>query len=123
MPLALKRATVIAGIALAFAGVAPVASAVASTPAPLTVTPGYTVTLPLPWPPQQQPPANTCGPNQGLPPGVVNLGPTGPLGPLGPNGPLGAGHLPCGASVFDLGPGGPLGPNGPLGPGALFGPQ
>jgi hypothetical protein len=62
-------------------------------------------------------PAQSCTDNQGLFPGIVNLGPTGPFGPLGPQGPLGAtgNHLPCGADAFNLGPSGPLGPHGPLG--------
>ena len=88
---------------------------------PTLTLPSYTLPIPLPILPSQPQQSGTCPANQGLPPGVVNLGPTGPLGPLGPNGPLGAGHLPCGASIWDLGPGGPLGPGGALGPGALFG--
>jgi hypothetical protein len=68
---------------------------------------------PLPFP------GLSCGVNQGLPPGIPNVGPTGPLGPLGSSGPLGggSGNLPCGASALNLGPSGPLGPGGALGSG------
>ena len=34
-------------------------------------------------------PGLSCSVNQGLLPGIPNLGPTGPLGPLGPAGPAG----------------------------------
>src|ERR1700761_2429357 len=64
-------------------------------------------------------PGLSCSVNQGLLPGIPNLGPTGPDGPLGPQGPLGgSGNLPCGLSVLNLGPTGPLGPQGALGAGA-----
>jgi hypothetical protein len=120
---ALRRLTAVAAIAAAFAAAVPAASAFAATPG---LEPGalpvQTVNLPTPFPPFGQQPGGPCV-NQGLFPGIPNLGPTGPLGPLGPHGPLGAGHLPCGLSVFDLGPGGPLGPSGPLGPGGLLGGQ
>src|ERR1700751_1547728 len=120
---ALRRLTAVAGIAAAFAAAGPVASAFAATPGlvPAGALPVQTVSLPNPFP-LFGPPDGTCQ-NQDLFPGIPNLGPTGPLGPLGPDGPLGAGHLPCGLSVFDFGPGGPLGPNGPLGPGGLLGGQ
>jgi hypothetical protein len=120
---ALRRLSAVAGIAAAFAAAGPVASAFAATPGaePAAALPVQIVNLPSPFPLFGQP-GGTCQ-NQGLFPGIVNLGPTGPLGPLGPDGPLGGGQLPCGLSVFDLGPGGPLGPNGPLGPGGLLGGQ
>ena len=112
MRIALKRLTAVAGIGVVLATAAPVASAAAAAPVqppsnPLAALTGFLPNM------QQQP--GTCGPNQGLPFGFLNLGPTGPLGPLGAMGPLGPGHLPCGASVFNLGPTGPLGPSGPLG--------
>jgi hypothetical protein len=105
----LKRFTVIAGITCGIAGAAPVALAsAASAPSDPTST-----LLSLLFPAQL---TQSCD-NQGLFPGIVNLGPTGPLGPLGPHGPLGDGNknLPCGADAFNLGPSGPLGPHGPLG--------
>jgi hypothetical protein len=90
------RATTVAGVACAIIGAGPVALAGAATPTPL--------------------PGMSCSVNQGLLPGIPNLGPTGPLGPLGAYGPSGNNNnLPCGASAFDLGPGGPLGPGGALG--------
>lgn len=121
---ALRRLTAVAGIAATLVATAPAASAFAATPGfvPAGALPVQTVSLPTPFPLFPQPTSGTCQ-NQGLMPGIVNLGPTGPLGPLGPNGPLGAGHLPCGASIFDLGPNGPLGPGGALGPGGLLGGQ
>jgi hypothetical protein len=105
----LKRFTIIAGITCGIAGAGPVALAsAASSPSDPTST-----LLSLLFPAQS---TQSCD-NQGLPPGIVNLGPTGPLGPLGPHGPLGDGNknLPCGADMFNLGPSGPLGPHGPLG--------
>jgi hypothetical protein len=124
----LRRMTALAGIGAALAAAGPVASATAATlpvpsnPVPVLSTnqlPVLNNLLPWSWPGTGQQPAGSCGANQGLPPGIVNLGPTGPLGPLGPHGPLGAGHLPCGSSMFDLGPSGPLGPGGALG--SLYG--
>jgi hypothetical protein len=127
----LKQMTAVAGIAVAVVAAGPISSAFAATGTPsglptstlstytVPTPPSFTLPIPLPLPGQPTQ-SGTCPANQGLPAGVVNLGPTGPLGPLGPNGPLGAGHLPCGASIWDLGPGGPLGPGGALGPGALF---
>ena len=112
MRIALKRLTAVAGIGAVLATVAPVASAAAAGPVQLPSNPLAAFNPFLPST-QQQP--GTCGPNQGFPFGIPNLGPTGPLGPLGAMGPLGPGHLPCGASVFNLGPTGPLGPGGPLG--------
>jgi hypothetical protein len=92
------RGLTIAGVACAIVGTAPVAVATAApTGTPL--------------------PGQSCSVNQGLLPGVPNLGPTGPLGPLGPSGPSGGNNLPCGTSAFDLGPAGPLGPGGALGSG------
>jgi hypothetical protein len=113
----LRRLTAVTGVGLAVAAVGPISSAFAATtplqpPLPL---PTLTSPLTLPGLPGQQS-SDSCT-NQGLLPGIPNLGPTGPLGPLGADGPLGAGHLPCGLSVFDLGPTGPLGPDGPLGSG------
>jgi hypothetical protein len=109
----LRRLTAVAGIGFAIAAVGPVGSAFAATTPlqPSTQLPTMTLPLPLPSVPGQQ---QSCQ-NQGLLPGIPNLGPTGPLGPLGADGPLGAGHLPCGLSIFDLGPDGPLGPGGALG--------
>jgi hypothetical protein len=118
MRFSLRRIGAAAGVALAVAGAAPVASAVAATPlTPVNQIPQLTLPVPIGLPFQQQP-AGSCGPNQGLPFGILNLGPTGPLGPLGADGPLGAGHLPCGISIWDLGPAGPLGPHGALGSGS-----
>jgi hypothetical protein len=119
-----KRLTAMAGIAAAVVAAGPVSSAFAAT-SPITPLPQPSFTFPtitnpfLPGQPQQ--PSGTCPANQGLFPGIPNLGPTGPMGPLGAYGPLGSGHLPCGASIWDLGPGGPLGPGGALGPGGLLG--
>jgi hypothetical protein len=117
----LRRVTVLVGIGAALAAAAPVSAATASTlPVPSTnQVPVLSNPLPWFWLGIGQPSGSNCGPNQGLPAGIVNLGPTGPLGPLGPNGPLGGGNLPCGSAVFNLGPTGPLGPGGPLGLGAL----
>ena len=102
-----RRVTTIAGVTCAIMGSGTVAltgaaaSAATSAPAP----------TPLP--------GQSCSVNQGLLPGIPNLGPTGPLGPLGSHGPSGNnGSLPCGTSAFDLGPSGPLGPGGA--PHALF---
>jgi hypothetical protein len=117
-----RRMTALAGIGAALAAAAPVVAATAATlPVPVPSTnPVPVFSNPLQWllPGTGQQPGS-CGANQSLPPGIVNLGPTGPLGPLGPHGPRGGGNLPCGASVFNLGPSGPLGPNGPLGGGGL----
>ena len=116
------RLTASGGIAAAVAATGPVASAVAATPATTSIPqPSYILPLALPiFPggPVQQP--GTCGANQGLPPGIVNLGPTGPLGS---HGPLGSGHLPCGVSIWDLGPNGPLGRGGAPGSAAFSGAQ
>src|ERR1700749_2514573 len=62
-------------------------------------------------------PGLSCSTNQGLLPGIPNLGPTGPLGPLGADGPAGGNgsNLPCGLDAFNFGPTGPLGPGGALG--------
>jgi hypothetical protein len=98
------------GITCAVVGSGLVAApAVASaTTAPPTIA-GIESPAPLPFP------GTSCSVNQGLLPGIPNLGPTGPLGPLGSDGPLGsAGNLPCGLSVLNLGPTGPLGPGGQL---------
>src|SRR5258707_14796757 len=91
------RLAALAGITCAMLGASPVALADNTTPTPL--------------------PGQSCSENQGLLPGIPNLGPTGPLGPLGSKGPLGGDNskLPCGAAAFDLGPGGPLVPGGALG--------
>jgi hypothetical protein len=132
-----KRFAVAAGATCAIAGLGPVALANAATtpvsgPIPVaTALPDPTLGLPVvPLPALPSFPSlfgigssgtgNACGANQGLPPGFLNLGPTGPLGPLGPGGPLGNGNnnLPCGISAFNLGPSGPLGPGGLLGGGA-----
>ena len=54
----------------------------------------FAATAPTPTPL----PGLSCSVNQGLLPGIPNLGPTGPDGPLGPQGPLGgSGNLPCGS--------------------------
>lgn len=109
--------TALAGIGVALAAAAPVSAATASTLPVLSTNPVPVLSNPLAgfWLGIGQPSGSSCGPNQGLPAGIVNLGPTGPLSPLGPNGPLGSGNLPCGSAVFNLGPTGPLGPGGPLG--------
>jgi hypothetical protein len=120
----LKRFAAVAAITCAAGGVGPVALASAATPpssAPsaLSLLPP---SIPSPFPGIQSPfPGLSCSVNQGLFPGIPNLGPTGPLGPLGSHGPLGNTdkNLPCGADVFNLGPSGPLGPGGALG--SLFG--
>jgi hypothetical protein len=99
----LKGLTTIAGITCAVVGASPVALAAAATP-------GTTSASPSPLPGQ------SCSVNQGLFPGVPNLGPTGPLGPLGSHGPgANNNNLPCGSSALNLGPSGPLGPGGLLG--------
>jgi hypothetical protein len=110
-----RRFTIFAGITCALAGAAPVAAAAAATPVtspadPLQALSQFTL------PNQPLLPGLSCSVNQGLFPGIINLGPTGPLGPLGPHGPLGSSNnnLPCGAAAFNLGPTGPLGPGGPL---------
>ena len=102
MTSSLKRLSGVAGITCALVGSGPVALAAAASPPASSGTPLF--------------PGLSCSVNQGLPPGFLNLGPTGPLGPLGPNGPLGGGNsnLPCGLAAFNLGPTGPLGPGGPL---------
>jgi len=117
----MKRFTAIAGITCAIAGAGPVAIA-AAAPAP-TPPAGFGALPGLQWPNLPSLQGQSCSVNQGLFPGLVNLGPTGPLGPLGPMGPLGntTNNLPCGASVFNLGPTGPLGPGGPLGSGGVLG--
>jgi hypothetical protein len=109
-------ATIGIGCALAGAGLAGSASALAALPTPTIGThtllgPPARPTIPgLPLSP------SSCSQNQGLFPGFLNLGPTGPLGPLGAYGPTGTdANLPCGFSVFNLGPSGPLGPGGALG--------
>jgi hypothetical protein len=103
----LKHLTAVAGITCAIAGAGPVALAGAATTGPTNTTSGTPLM-----------PGLSCGVNQGLVPGIPNLGPTGPLGPLGPAGPNsggGNGNLPCGGAAFNLGPSGPLGPGGALG--------
>jgi hypothetical protein len=104
----LKHLTAVAGITCALAGAGPVAVAAADTTGPTNTTSGTPLL-----------PGGSCSVNQGLMPGIPNLGPTGPLGPLGPAGPKGSGsgsgNLPCGGSAFNLGPSGPLGPGGLLG--------
>jgi hypothetical protein len=102
----LKHLTAVAGITCAIAGAGPVALAGAATTGPTNTTSGTPLF-----------PGGSCGVNQGLMPGIPNLGPTGPLGPLGPAGPNGGGNgnLPCGGAAFNLGPSGPLGPGGALG--------
>lgn len=104
----LKRLGVFAASTCAIVGSGPVAFAGAATPVPTSAASGTPLF-----------PGLSCSVNQGLLPGIPNLGPTGPLGPLGPSGPLGGtnNNLPCGASVFNLGPTGPLGPGGALGSG------
>jgi hypothetical protein len=123
----LKRFAAVAGITCAACGAGPVALAgAATTPSsPLSALSALSP-LPLstqsPFPGIQSPfPGLSCSVNQGLFPGIPNLGPTGPLGPLGSHGPLGNTNknLPCGADVFNLGPSGPLGPGGALG--SLYG--
>lgn len=113
-----RRFTILAGIACAIAGIGPIAAASADTPAvnPASLLPGLSFPS-LPNLPTL--PGLSCSVNQGLFPGIINLGPTGPLGPLGPHGPLGNSNnnLPCGAAAFNFGPTGPLGPGGPLGSG------
>lgn len=109
----LRRPLAIVGIAGALAAAGPVASAMAASFDPIT---GGAFPFPSLFGPGPAQAPGTCGPDQGMFPGFLNLGPTGPLGPLGPYGPLGPGHLPCGISIFDLGPTGPLGPGGQLGP-------
>jgi hypothetical protein len=120
----LKRFTVIAGITCAISGAGNVALAGAADPPPSPIGALPSVSL-LDWLFPAQQPAQSCGDNQGTPPGVTNLGPTGPLGPLGADGPLGVtgnGKLPCGSDASNLGPNGPLGPHGSLGlPGILGG--
>lgn len=98
----LKYLTAVAGITCVTAA-APAAQAGAATPS----TAGGTPLLP----------GLSCSVNQGLLPGIPNLGPTGPLGPLGSSGPLGGNgnNLPCGLAAINLGPSGPLGPGGALG--------
>jgi hypothetical protein len=113
----MKRLTAAAGITCALVGTGPVALAAAATPpAPTAAGALPTLQLPSPLTPQGQ----SCSVNQGLFPGLPNLGPTGPLGPLGSKGPLGNtnSNLPCGVAAFNLGPTGPLGPGGALGQGA-----
>jgi hypothetical protein len=102
-----KELTAVAGITCAIAGAGPVALAGAATP-PTTPASGTPLL-----------PGLSCGVNQGLLPGIPNLGPTGPLGPLGSSGPGGGSgsNLPCGLSAINLGPTGPLGPGGTLGGG------
>jgi hypothetical protein len=97
----LRDLTAVAAITCALGAAGPVAQAVAAAP-PSTGTPLL--------------PGLSCSTNQGLPPGIPNLGPTGPLGPLGPSGPNGGNNsnLPCGLAAFNFGPGGPLGPGGAL---------
>jgi hypothetical protein len=91
MKSSLKGLTAIAGVTCAIVGAGPVASAAA---APDTTSAGGGTPV-LPW--------LSCGVNQGLLPGIPNLGPTGPLGPLGSSGPGGNdNNLPCGGSAFDL---------------------
>jgi hypothetical protein len=133
----LKRYAAVAGISCAACGVGPVGIASAATsssaprvpvPVPLSIQslvpgiqspfPALGTQSPFPSPRTQSPlPGLSCSVNQGLLPGIPNLGPTGPLGPLGPHGPLGNTdkNLPCGADVFNFGPSGPLGPGGALG--------
>jgi hypothetical protein len=117
----LRRVIAATGVAASLAVAGPVASAAAATPAALPSNPIPAFTIPSLFGPGPSQAPGTCGPNQGLFPGIPNLGPTGPLGPLGAHGPLGAGHLPCGLSAFNLGPSGPLGPNGLLGTGSSTG--
>ena len=102
----LRRLGTVAGITCAIAGIGPVASSIAATPGAPSPTPSTF-------------PGLSCSVNQGLLPGIPNVGPTGPLGPLGSSGPTGSSsNLPCGTSVLNLGPTGPLGPGGALGPGS-----
>src|ERR1700751_5340405 len=88
-----KNLSAMAGIACAIAAAGPVSAANAATPATGSGTP-----LPLP--------GLSCSTNQGLLPGIPNLGPTGPLGPLGADGPAGGNgsNLPCGLDAFNFGP-------------------
>jgi hypothetical protein len=120
MLFSLKRGIAVAGITCALAGVGPIAVAGAATPAPFA---GFGAGASFQLPNAPLFPGLSCGVNQGLFPGFVNLGPTGPLGPLGAYGPLGSSgnNLPCGAAAFNLGPGGPLGAGGALG--SLYGQQ
>jgi hypothetical protein len=116
----LKRGIALAGLTCAIAGAGPVALASAD-PAPATGL-GAFASWQMPGFSLFGGTGTSCGANQGLFPGFLNLGPTGPLGPLGAHGPLGATtNLPCGAAAFNLGPGGPLGPGGALG--SLYGQQ
>jgi hypothetical protein len=115
----LRRLTILAGMTVAIAGALPVGAAGAATPASDPVSALQALSPPtLPSLPSLSSLLGlSCSVNQGLFPGIINLGPTGPLGPLGPYGPLGNtnNNLPCGAAAFNLGPTGPLGPSGPLG--------
>jgi hypothetical protein len=97
------RLAAITGVTCAIAATGTVASAWAATPGAPTGTPLF--------------PGLSCSVNQGMIPGIPNLGPTGPMGPLGPSGPLGNtnSNLPCGLSALNFGPSGPLGPGGALG--------
>jgi hypothetical protein len=121
----LKRFAAVAGVTCAALAAGPVGLAGAATPllnVPSALRPLALPNQPLlPGPNQPLLPGLSCSVNQGLFPGIPNLGPTGPLGPLGSHGPLGNtnNNLPCGAAAFDLGPSGPLGPGGALG--SLYG--
>jgi hypothetical protein len=105
MKSSLKRLTAVAGTTCAILGAGPAVVLAATTPG----APTMTTASPLP--------GQSCSVNQGLFPGIPNLGPTGPLGPLGSSGPVGGNNqnLPCGTAAFNVGPTGPLGPGGALG--------
>jgi hypothetical protein len=92
-----KRLAAVAGVACAIATAGPIAAAGAASPAPVGSTnlllPLHVPTLPVPL--------LSCSGNNGLLPGITNLGPTGPLGLLGRQVPPDVSkHRPCRIGVF-----------------------